>query len=217
MSCRYADSDAAYVLGALDPDEQHSYRAHLTGCAPCRAAVDELAAMPGFLARLRPGADDAVAGSAAPDLLPRLTERILAKRRTARWRRTAAGVLIAAAAVAGTWVLTTPEGSEPPATVLTMSAEPGVPVEATLLVTGRGWGTSIDTRCRYDGASGAAQGPTYLLVAIDDDGTESVVSSWRQLAGREITVPGSTRLNLADIARLEVRTADGETILRTSP
>ncbi|MEJ7705591.1 MAG: hypothetical protein WKF47_19125 [Geodermatophilaceae bacterium] len=42
----------------------------------------------------------------------------------------------------------------------------------------------------------------------------SLVSSWRQLPGREITVPGSTRLDLSDIDRLEVRTATGETILK---
>lgn len=216
MTCPYADSDAAYVLGALDPTEQRGYRAHLADCARCRAAVEDLAAMPGYLARLLPGADLALTVSAAPDLLPRLAERVRAQRRFARWRRTFAGVLVAAAAAAGTVVLTTPEGTDNEATAFTMSAEPGVPVEATLLVTGRGWGTSIDTRCRYDGESDTESAQsTYLLIAIDDDGGESLVSSWRQLAGREITVPGSTNLDLDDIDRLEVRTSTGDTILRT--
>lgn len=215
MTCPYADSDAAYVLGALDPNERQGFRTHVADCPRCRAAVEELAAMPGYLSRLLPGADLALTASAAPDLLPRLAERVRAQRRIARWRRTLAGVLVAAAAAAGAVVLTRPVTTDDEATLVTMSAEPGIPVEATLLVTGRGWGTSIDTRCRYDGAEDAQSGPsTYLLIAIDDGGSESLVSSWRQSAGREITVPGSTNLDLDDIDRLEVRTDSGVTILR---
>lgn len=219
MTCPYADNDAAYVLGALDPKEQQGYRAHLVDCATCHAAVEELAAMPGYLARLLPGADTALAVAAAPDLLPRLAERVRVQRRVLRWRLAIGGFAVAAAAAtAGAFVVVEEPGTaDSQATVLTMAAEPGVPVEATLLVTGRGWGTSIDTRCRYDGESGTpSEDSTYLLFAIDDDGIESLVSSWRQLGGREITIPGSTRLDLADIDRLQVRTAAGETILQTS-
>ncbi|MEJ7705592.1 MAG: hypothetical protein WKF47_19130 [Geodermatophilaceae bacterium] len=66
-----------------------------------------------------------------------------------------AGLLVAvAAATSGFLVALSGPAEDTAATVLTMSATPGIPVEATLLVTGRGWGTSIDTRCRYDGPSG---------------------------------------------------------------
>ena len=51
----YADWDAAYVLGALPVAERRAYEAHLAGCAACRAAVAELAGMPGLLAQLPPG------------------------------------------------------------------------------------------------------------------------------------------------------------------
>jgi hypothetical protein len=213
MTCPYADSDAAYVLGALDPVERQGYRAHLAGCERCQAAVEELSSLPGYLARLLPGADAALA---TPAVLPGLIERVRAQRRVARWRSVSAGVLIAAAAATTGVLVGAPEPSDDRVTVLTMSAEPGIPVEATLLVTGRGWGTSIDTRCRYDGSTGEAAASTYGLYAIDEDGSESLVSSWRQLADRELTIPGSTRLDLSDIDRLEVRTAAGETILQRS-
>lgn len=214
MTCPRAHDDAAYVLGALDPHEQQTFRAHLAGCGSCRAAVEELAVMPGHLARLLPGADSAVAGCAAPGLLPGLAEQVRTRRRVARWRMAFAAVLLAAAAAAAGVFVGSPDPVESEATELTMSAEPGIPVEATLLVTGRGWGTSIDTRCRYDGSAGGQAGAsTYELYAIDEDGSESLVSSWRQLAGREITIPGSTGLYLSDIDRLEVRTATGEAIL----
>ena len=216
MTCPHADNDAAYVLGALDPNEQQTYRAHLTQCRSCRASVGELAAMPGYLARLLPGADTAVSMSTEPTLLPRLARQVRAQRRRARWRLVFAGLLVAvAAATSGFLVALSGPAEDTAATVLTMSATPGIPVEATLLVTGRGWGTSIDTRCRYDGPSGGtSEDSTYELYAIDQDGGTSLVSSWRQLPGREITVPGSTRLDLSDIDRLEVRTATGETILK---
>lgn len=252
MNCPYADDDGAYVLGALDPTEQQRYRAHLGDCARCRGAVEELAAMPGYLARLLPSAEaaeprfrpgGALEPGTPPDLLPRLVEQVRARRRVARWRAAAVGVVTIAVVVTGTAVTTTAvttaaqpnDGSaatvpdeqaavpddqatvpDDRATLVAMSAEPGVPVEATLLVTGRGWGTSIDTRCRYDGASGGqSDGTTYLLYAIDDAGGESLVSSWRQVPGREVTVPGSTGLDLSDIDRVEVRLETGETILQT--
>ena len=51
----YTDWDAAYVLGALAVAERREYEGHLEGCAGCRAAVAELAGMPGLLAQLPPG------------------------------------------------------------------------------------------------------------------------------------------------------------------
>jgi hypothetical protein len=50
MTDRYADWDAAYVLGALGPAERREYAAHLEGCESCRRSVSDLAALPGLLA-----------------------------------------------------------------------------------------------------------------------------------------------------------------------
>jgi len=55
----FAEWDAAYVLGALAPVDRRAYEDHLAGCGRCRAAVAELAPLPGLLARApRPGLDD---------------------------------------------------------------------------------------------------------------------------------------------------------------
>lgn len=245
-ACGYSDDDAAYVLGALEPAEQQAFRAHLPGCARCRDAVTELAVMPGLLARLLPGTDPTTVASTeagtvagigvgtdppAP-LLPTLVRRVRAERRRAGWRSRLTGFVVAAALGVATF-LGLPEPTAPapaaaaaPDRVLVMAASPGVPVAATLLVTGRGWGTSIDTRCRYEDTAdsgGGADGemamgdPRYELWAIDSLGAEELISSWHQLPGGEITVPGSTGLDLDDIDRLELRSGAGMTLLVSRP
>lgn len=66
----YADWDAAYVLGALPVAERREYETHLAGCAACRAAVAELAGMPGLLAQLPPGEVLAMDFDGGADLQP---------------------------------------------------------------------------------------------------------------------------------------------------
>ncbi|MBF6062899.1 zf-HC2 domain-containing protein [Nocardia terpenica] len=48
----YATWDAPYVLGALDRAERLEYEAHLQTCSTCRAAVADLAVLPGLLGRV---------------------------------------------------------------------------------------------------------------------------------------------------------------------
>ena len=50
--------DAAYVLGALSPMERRQFEEHLALCADCRAAVAELAGIPGLLSQV--SAEDVV-------------------------------------------------------------------------------------------------------------------------------------------------------------
>ena len=48
---------AGYVLGALEPDDEHNFRRHLDGCATCEANVRELEAVVGELAYTAPPVD----------------------------------------------------------------------------------------------------------------------------------------------------------------
>jgi hypothetical protein len=57
---QYAEWDAAYVLGALSPSDRRAYERHLAECATCRAAVAELAGMPGLLSTLTAGHAEAL-------------------------------------------------------------------------------------------------------------------------------------------------------------
>ena len=40
---KFAQWDAAYVLGALSPAERREFEEHLASCPSCQAAVSELA------------------------------------------------------------------------------------------------------------------------------------------------------------------------------
>ncbi|MFI8526561.1 anti-sigma factor family protein [Promicromonospora sukumoe] len=51
---RFADWDAAYVLGALGPSDRRAYERHLAECDACRAAVADLAGLPGLLGTISP-------------------------------------------------------------------------------------------------------------------------------------------------------------------
>ena len=48
---------AGYVLGALEPDDEHDFRRHLDGCETCEANVRELEAVVGELAYAAPSVD----------------------------------------------------------------------------------------------------------------------------------------------------------------
>ncbi|WP_454859024.1 anti-sigma factor family protein [Promicromonospora soli] len=60
----YAEWDAAYVLGALSPSDRRAYEQHLAECDACRAAVTELAGMPGLLGTLSPAHAEALVAEA---------------------------------------------------------------------------------------------------------------------------------------------------------
>jgi anti-sigma factor RsiW len=83
----FLTDDAAYVLGALPPQDRAAFEEHLQGCAQCSAAVAELAGVPGLLGRV--SAEDA-RGFVDPDrapvpvpetLLPRLQRSVRQRRR----------------------------------------------------------------------------------------------------------------------------------------
>lgn len=143
---RYAEWDAAYVLGALGPSDRRAYERHLAECDACRSAVAELAGMPGLLSTLSPAhAEALVAEVPGPDLsdaghgdgpqarpgdVVPLASLARAARRSRVRRRTlgavAASALLVAGAVggsalAGNGVLWSPDGADtaPPSASVT--------------------------------------------------------------------------------------------------
>ncbi len=233
MSCDFAHHDGSYVLGALSPAERQEYERHLADCVECSRAVRELAGLPGLLARVDADVltSPPVAEPVPDTLLPALVQEV---RRTHRRRTWTTAGLAAAAAVtvaAGTLGVTgalTGDGGTPTAapTSGTGSTVPGgrtmvpvghVPVSASLALAGVPWGTRLDLVCTYAAGGDEYRPPaaaTYALVVRTRDGRVEQVATWRALPGKTMRLAAATAASPRDIASVEVRTADGEPVLK---
>ena len=231
MTCPFAHDDAAYVLGSLSPGERLDFERHLAGCAECARSVRALAGMPGLLDRV----DAAVLEHPRSDpplpatLLPALTREVGRARR----RRTIAiaGLAAAVAAVAAlsvpvvaSWMDDDSSRSAGPSTpsssdVETRSMAPlgDVPIQATVSLEEVMWGTRLTLTCTYEPHSAEYDLPDevdYLLFVRSRDGHTEQVGSWRSVGGTTMQVPAATSVVRAQIASVEVRTADGRVVLR---
>ena len=240
MSCDFAHLDGSYVLGALSPGERREYEQHLEGCPTCARAVQELAGLPGLLARVDPAVlEDPAEPEEVPEtLLPALVGEV---RRSRRRRTVAAGSLAAAAAAVvvtlGAVTLTSsdgndgptaaPTGPSPTSTTSPTSAAVGRPMtpvgytdmEAQVALTSVPWGTRLDLTCSYEteqhvapGAQPGA-GTTYSLVVHTRDGRTEQVATWRGLPGRSMRLAAATSATAAQISSVEVRSG-GQPVLR---
>ena len=236
MSCGFTHLDGSYVLGALSPSERQEFEEHLAHCRECSASVRQLAGLPGLLARVDadtltvPAVDEPV-----PDtLLPSLVREV---RRTRRRRAYATAGLAAAAAVTVTVGSlgvagalggndTPVAGPRPgtsagvtPAAGLEMAAVGQVSMRANVAFENVAWGTRLSLTCTYDAAApgygyGEPHRASYALVVRTRDGRTEQVATWRALPGRTMMLDAATASRWADIASVEVRTAEGQPVLK---
>lgn len=211
----FREWDAAYVLGSLDPADRRTFEDHLRTCASCRAAVAELAGMPGLLRLVPP--DEAATLGGAP--VAEVVELASVARAVHRDRRRRAAVLAGAAAallvlggIAGV-LLGRPAGvpqaaPSSSAQVTTLQLEPvgAVAVSADLTLQEKRWGTRIDWECRYPSDDGPyATAPTYELVLVDDDGESTVVATWTGGSTGARGLGASSSIVTDTIRRVEIR------------
>ncbi len=230
---RFADWDAAYVLGSLSPADRRAYEEHLAECPVCSTAVRELAGMPGLLGALpRDEAMSLLDGDTAghesrrdaPDLVPALLHRVRRRRRVRRWSVT--GALVAAAAVTAVTALILPGAvtAPPEASVSTSLHQVGLspaasPLTADVTLTAKRWGTSIGMVCRWQADSSwspDAGGTTrweYGLWVVAGDGTSDRVATWSAGPGDVVRTTDSTAIPVGRIARIELRSLDTGKVL----
>ncbi|MEQ0557710.1 zf-HC2 domain-containing protein [Amycolatopsis sp. NEAU-NG30] len=201
----FATFDAAYVLGALAPEDRQRFEQHLRTCDRCAASVRELAGLPGLLARVDAPAAVPDAGPPPPDLLPAVLRRVRRGRRL-RWALT---TVSAAAAVALGVVVAWPAPSPPPAVPLT--ALGAFPVRADARLAAFDWGTQVDMSCSY---TGGRSGGEYVLVAISRSGTQTQLATWKAIPDNTARLSIGTALRQSDLAALEIRLGDGLPLLR---
>lgn len=209
--------DAAYLLGALTPEEHEEYERFRAAEPADGAEQAKLAGAVGLLDLLSP--DEALAlldetPTAQPresgaSLLPTLAAAA-EKRRLRSRRAIVAGMLASAAAflvIGGVIGYTAIPRPEPVRTELQAMA-PGQRegVTASLAVSGEPWGTRLDWECQYTKAW-ATDVAGYDLVVITRDGAETTVASWSPSGDEATGLAASTLIPTADIRAVEIREA----------
>jgi hypothetical protein len=230
---RFAEWDAAYLLGSLSPADRRTYEEHLETCPICTAAVGELAGVPGALAALPRGRalallepdDDPGATPANPDLVPALLGRVRRIRRRRRWTTVAIAAVSAVIVVGLTLTVPTMLNTPPAGATVTTSLQQDAPsataLSADVTLTTKKWGTSIGMVCRWAAvASPYAEGTSrwdYGLWIVTSDGRSQRVATWSAGPGDVVRTTDSTEVPLDRIVRLELRSIDGKTLLLSAP
>ena len=201
--------DAAYVLGALAPDERAAFEAHLATCAECVARVHEIDVVPALLA----GIDEAdLVDEPMPDtLLPSLLRAANRQRRRQRLfvgSLAAVAAACAAALIVALWPASSPAGPAPRAFVPVAAS----PVSATATLTAKSWGTAIDVRCHYLDSS-IEQSWHYALVAYDRSGKPHQLGDWKLPPDKNIDYQAGTSLTPGQITRLVITLSSGQPVL----
>jgi RNA polymerase sigma-70 factor (ECF subfamily) len=218
----YAQSDAAYVLGALSPTERREYEEHLTSCGRCRESVAELGGMPALLG-LVPAAQVLEAlpdpGPVPDTSLPGLVARARRERRRRRLQGWVGAAAVVVACLAAAVALL--PGLHRSGTVVALSATQPVPVVASVRLSPTSWGTKLEVTCTYTGTARPAAGSafaTYRLVLLPDGGgAGEAVATWQTVPGREVVADGSTSLRVRDVGTLQLQAGDGTVLLQGRP
>jgi len=215
----FAHDDAAYVLGALSPEQRRAFEEHLEDCERCRRAVSDLAGIPGLLGRMDESA------FAEPDELPPLPDTMLPEllRVVRRRRRTR---VIAAAGVAAAVVLVFALGAlvrgggdaHEPAAGQVMTQVDQTQLEATVTLQQVAWGTKLHLACSYAGELSGYEPVSYALEVRTTDGATQRLITWRAVPGRTIQLDAGTDADADDIARVDVVAVGSESpVLTLSP
>jgi hypothetical protein len=224
---RYVTWDAAYVLGSLTSNERREYEAHLESCARCRSAVAEISGVPSLLAMMDledVRALDEETGQTPPlrpEVLDSVLDKVRWRRRRSRWLASAAVGVAAALLAVGVVIATRPEivgleNSTPQETVqaMEMTKVSPTPINATISLTGYGWGTRIDMACTY-GDWGQRDAPPQNLgmVVVGRDGSHTQVATWLGLSGATALPSANTPMQKDEIAAVQLVSPDDGKVL----
>jgi hypothetical protein len=222
----FSESDAAYVMGALTPEDRRAFEAHLLECDRCTQSVAELSGVTDLLAKvpLARVLQPETPAEGAPDLLlPRLIGAARAqRRRRAIWTAASGAVAASVIAIAIVIGVTQTGSTERDGVSVAMTAVRPAAVTATLDLAPAAWGTKVSLDCQWVGATSGPDADVkrvYRLVAVPrGGGSAQTLAQWAVLPGQDVTVTGSTNLATDRIATIELRAVqDGAVLLRATP
>ena len=242
---KFAQWDAAYVLGALSPADRREFEEHLATCPQCQTAVSELAAIPGLLAQVSPadaamlsmavdnemgpGEPAAATSDTEPELIepgppPSLLPKMIKRARSRQRRMVAAVAGIAAAVVLVIGGVAVASGLLPlrPESPERVAFSPVVPSGITAVadvIPGKE-GTQIKVECVYAEVNDPRPGgghETYSVFVVDRSGNASEIKEWPATPNKQMRPSGTTPLKPSEIADLEIRESDTNEVLLRAP
>jgi hypothetical protein len=216
---------AAYALGVLGERDRRAFEAHLSNCRFCMSELADLRGMRALLTSVEPmlTSVEPPAGTRSNVTKMPTRRRAPAKHKNmSRWLMSAAAGFVLVLGGLTTGVVLSDKNAVPP---IGIGANAGTHRSATSAATGargtavlddRTWGTWVALDMTN------VQGPFNCeLIAVAKNGAERVASGWA-VPAKGYGVPGSpghlrveggVADRMADLARLEVRTSTGITLL----
>ena len=207
---RYTQWAAAYTLGALDPDDRRSFETHLAACHICATDLAELAALPGLIAKTSPADIEHQPDPArAVAIADKARQEIGAlRRRSRRWRLTAAGLAAAAAVLVALIAVDPVVGGNdaPPTQAATVVSTTAATTEVS--VSPRAWGTEITLAI-----TGLPVRDSYQLWAIDSRGEWISAATWSPTPTGAVRLTGASSTPTTELARMVITSADRDDLL----
>jgi len=210
-----AEWDAAYVLGALSPEDRRTYESYLASDPERRAEVDQLGGLPDILDVLSP--EEALAltdlGGAPPaeDRSDNVASFSAASAK--RQRRSGRAIAVAVAAAAALAIIGGVVGAtvfpRTTGTVQTVAMAPMQPgsrpgLTAQLAVTEKKWGTELNWACEYT-KDWSRDVESYDIVVTTRQGAQITVGSWRPAGDDATGLAASTSIPTPEIRSVDIR------------
>ncbi|MEU2172847.1 zf-HC2 domain-containing protein [Nocardia sp. NPDC019219] len=238
----YSTWDAPYVLGSLTREERLQYESHLADCPDCRAAVAELAGLPGMLALVDTDIANAMIeppahpGEPAPELPPpppmpslpppaRLADAAERRRRRSGW--TSVGIAVASAAaaaaiavpiavsVSGSNESTEPGTSEQAFVERQMTPVEPTPVSASFKLVPAGDRTRVVMTCSYPPGEQLRYSTELALYVTRTTGQQEKLDAWPAGPGTELTIDRTIDGAPEQVRAVEIRATNSGKVLLT--
>ena len=196
---QYREWTAAFVLGALGPDDRAAFETHLAGCEACLTDVADLAPVAGLLNRIEIDAETAPP-RVAELATTAIREEWTAMQRSRRRWQSATGV--AAAALAIMFIVPALSGDDQDQGT-SISLSPGSAASGTVQVVPKTWGTAVQIQ-----VTNLPESETYIAWAVGADGTWEQMATWGPTPSSSAKVDGASSIAAAELSQVVITTAD---------
>jgi hypothetical protein len=156
-----------------------------------------------------------------PEVLDSVLDKVRWRRRRSHWLTSAAVGVAAALLAVGVVIAIRPEivglenyTPEETTQALEMTKVSTTPINASISMTGFGWGTRIDMACTY-GDWGQRDAPPQNLgmVVVGRDGSHTQVATWLGLSGATALPSATTPIQKDEIAAVQLVSPDSGKVL----